>query len=749
MGKKKNTDFNHNFPIFEQFSRLVPGEERIRENVFVDKPIEVPPDGVVTTVYEALEKAATITSNGEFLGEIINGKYKWKTYKTVIHDAQVIGSALVHLGLRPGEETRVGIAGIHSVNEIITNCNLELVFCDNDNRAEEFIQKKMAGILPNMKKIIVLNSVKKQVNGRLEGIDDLEVYSYEYIYNMGEANLKPAFPPSPTSVYIICHTSGTTVITSLKQQCALYFQNIEDIMLISAFIFSITILTKIFVHICCQITKLKVATASGRPKGVQLTHRSLLASMAGLYTQWVPPPNRFSFGKNDVYFSFLSLAHIYEHLMQTFTIYIGGRVGIYSGDVTKLVADIQILRPTIVSLVPRLLNKFHDHIHAEISKKNVLAKKLFEVAKEVSLTFYNRNYDFSIVEFRDMIQFGTNLYLKREYCNYFLIHNLFGGRLRILTTGGAPVTPAVKDFTRIAYGCPLMEGYGQTECGAAGTLNLPFDFTTGQVGGPAPWAQIKLIDVPEMNYWAKDDKGEICFRGAAVMNGYFMDDELNRRTIDSEASSNSLNSFKIVLFLRWLHTGDIGMWLPNGALQIIDRKNALFKLAQGDFVSPEQIEAVYLNCPLLIQLFVTGKTTRSFLVGIGIVNIPHLRAALSSSTEDTRQTSMSDIELLEDSDVRNFVLRELNILGKENGLQTMELIKNIYLTGEFFIILLSFIIHGYCAFLNHLKRIFPQSSFSTFNPPQTPSATIFIIHMPLINLRDNMATELRCSKPMR
>ena len=104
----------------------------------------------------------------------------------------------------------------------------------------------------------------------------------------------------------------------------------------------------------------------------------------------------------------------------------------------------------------------------------------------------------------------------------------------MLTTGGAPVTKEVKTFTRYAYGCPLVEGYGQTECSAAGTLTLPWDTTYGNVGGPAPWSQVKLVDVVEKNYMAVNDEGEVCFGGAALMTGYFQDPELTAKTIDSE-----------------------------------------------------------------------------------------------------------------------------------------------------------------------------------------------------------------------
>ncbi|KHJ74727.1 hypothetical protein OESDEN_25657, partial [Oesophagostomum dentatum] len=106
----------------------------------------------------------------------------------------------------------------------------------------------------------------------------------------------------------------------------------------------------------------------------------------------------------------------------------------------------------------------------------------------------------------------------------------------MLTTGGAPVIPAVMDFTRIAYGCPLVEGYGQTECAAAGTLSMPCDTSSGHVGGPSPWAQVKLVDVPELGYFSASNKGEVCFRGAAVMKGYYMEEELSSKTIDSEVT---------------------------------------------------------------------------------------------------------------------------------------------------------------------------------------------------------------------
>ncbi|GMT11963.1 hypothetical protein PFISCL1PPCAC_3260, partial [Pristionchus fissidentatus] len=428
-----------------------------------------------------------------------------------------------------------------------------------------------------------------------------QVWEFDEILARGTLYPRENRPPAPTDVYVICHTSGTT----------------------------------------------------GRPKGVQTTHQNLLAAVGGLYSQWCCTPNNISFNSAEVYFSFLSLAHIYEHLIQNFICYVGGRVGIYSGDVTRLLPDIQLLRPTVIALVPRLLNKFYESVHARMATQSLLVRMLFGIAKWWKLRML-ANGEMRFDTIWDRIVFSK-------------ISSMLGGRIRLLTTGGAPVSPEVKNFTRIAYGAPLFEGYGQTECGAAGTLNLPCDTTAGHVGGPAPWAQIKLIDAPELGYYAREDKGEVCFRGAAVMSGYLGDASLTLKTVDAEG---------------WLHTGDIGHWLPNGSLAIIDRKNAFFKLAQGDFVAPELIENVYGQSQLI---FIAGRTTRSFLVAVIVVNVAAVKTALSNANEKLHPLlALTECQLLEAKETRDFVLCELNALAKGKGLTPIELARNVHLTTEEF-----------------------------------------------------------------
>ena len=171
-----------------------------------------------------------------------------------------------------------------------------------------------------------------------------------------------------------------------------------------------------------------------------------------------------------------------------------------------------------------------------------------------------------------------------------LVFNKFkaalGGRVRFLLTGSAPISKDVINFLKIAFCAPIYEGYGQTETCAASCLTFSIDGESGHVGGVMPNQELKLVDVPDMNYTSKDvdesglamPRGEICFKGHSQFSGYFRDPVKTKEAIDENG---------------WVHTGDIGAILPSGALKIIDRKKNLFKLAQGEYIAPDKLENGY------------------------------------------------------------------------------------------------------------------------------------------------------------
>jgi len=164
-------------------------------------------------------------------------------------------------------------------------------------------------------------------------------------------------------------------------------------------------------------------------------------------------------------------------------------------------------------------------------------------------------------------------------CNKFKA--ILGGNVRIMATGSAPISVNVLNFLKVCFCCPILEGYGQTESTAASCVTLPEDAVAGHVGGPIPCVKIRLRDIPDMGYTSRDSpypRGEVCFKGPSVFQGYFKNEEKNEE----------------VLVDGWLLSGDVGIVLPNGSIRIVDRAKNIFKLAQGEYISPEKLENVYI-----------------------------------------------------------------------------------------------------------------------------------------------------------
>uniref|UniRef100_A0A8C2RQX2 long-chain-fatty-acid--CoA ligase n=1 Tax=Capra hircus TaxID=9925 RepID=A0A8C2RQX2_CAPHI len=242
------------------------------------------------------------------------------------------------------------------------------------------------------------------------------------------------------------------------------------------------------------------------------------------------------------------------------------------------------------------------------------------------------------------------------------IQESLGGKVRFLITGAAPISPPVLTFLRAAMGCLVFEAYGQTEGTAGCTITLPGDWKSGHVGVPMACNHVKLEDVPDMNYFAVNNEGEICIRGPNVFKGYLKDPEKTQETLDKDG---------------WLHTGDIGRWLPNGALKVIDRKKNIFKLAQGEYIAPEKIETIYIRSSLVSQIFVHGETLRSFLVG---VVVPDPDALPSFAAKIGVKGSIE--ELCQNQTIKKAILEDIQKTGTEGGLKSFEQVKCIHLHPE-------------------------------------------------------------------
>uniref|UniRef100_A0A7N8WX79 Arachidonate--CoA ligase n=1 Tax=Mastacembelus armatus TaxID=205130 RepID=A0A7N8WX79_9TELE len=326
----------------------------------------------------------------------------------------------------------------------------------------------------------------------------------------------------------------------------------------------------------------------------------------------------------------------------------GARIGYFQGDIRLLMDDLKTLQPTVFPVVPRLLNRMFDKVFGQANTP--LKRWLLDFA------FRRKEAEMKSGVMRKDSMWDKLIFRKVQVS--------LGGRVRLMITGAAPVSPTILTFLRAALGCQFYEGYGQTECTAGCTMSMPGDWTAGHVGPPLPCNVVKLIDVAEMNYLAVNGEGEVCVKGPNVFQGYLKDPERTAEAIDKDG---------------WLHTGDIGKWLPNGTLKLIDRKKHIFKLAQGEYIAPEKIETIYNRSDPVAQIFVHGDSLQACLVGI-VVPDPDLLPFWSKR----KGIDGSYSELCNNKDVKKAILEDILRLGKEAGLKSFEQVRDIALYPEMF-----------------------------------------------------------------
>jgi long-chain acyl-CoA synthetase len=275
--------------------------------------------------------------------------------------------------------------------------------------------------------------------------------------------------------------------------------------------------------------------------------------------------------------------------------YVGGAIGFYCGDVKKLREDLETLKPTLFISVPRLYNRFYETIQEILHRKSGVERIVVDRATASKL-HYLRNGNYYTHKIYDQLVFKK-------------VKDVLGGRVRQLLCGSAAISSDVIDFLKIAWCAPVLEGYGCSETCAGSFITLPEDGSSGHVGGVLPHSEFKLIDVPDMRYSSRDTdatghpqpRGELLIRGFGVSAGYYKADEATSESFDKDG---------------WFHTGDIARINPNGSISIIDRKKNFFKLAQGEYVSPEKIEALYARSQYVSEIFVTGDSLQSHPVAI-------------------------------------------------------------------------------------------------------------------------------------
>ena len=313
----------------------------------------------------------------------------------------------------------------------------------------------------------------------------------------------------------------------------------------------------------------------GAPRGVRQHHGMILMNMLG--TVQVIDED-FGWTDDEAMLSFLPLSHAYEHTAGQFVpIGLGGQI-YYAESLEKLAANIEETRPTLMVVVPRLFEVLRTRIIKQAEKQGGAAAWL--MGKAVALAARSASGKRLLSDRVLDLALAATLRPK--------IRAKFGGRLKALVSGGAPLNPEIGSFFQ-AIGITLLQGYGQTESGPVISCNRPAaGIAMDTVGPPLPGVQVRIAE-----------DGEIMVGGELVMHGYW----------DNAPASEA------VLQDGWLHTGDIGEFDAKGRIRITDRKKDMIVNDKGDNVSPQKVESMLTLQPEIGQAMVTGDR-RPYVVGL-------------------------------------------------------------------------------------------------------------------------------------
>uniref|UniRef100_A0A8C9H5C8 Long-chain-fatty-acid--CoA ligase n=1 Tax=Piliocolobus tephrosceles TaxID=591936 RepID=A0A8C9H5C8_9PRIM len=615
-----------------------------RNPTFKDKLIDNFEDEPINSLWELFDKTTNKFKKHDCLGtrvKLPNGKlgpYKWKSYEEVRELIITIGSGLINIDACPLIDVDdYGITSCRFLGLYLSNCeewNISDIACNAFNiinvtlydslgsESSNFIlnQTEMQTILCNktcavslfntlnacddiyLKKIILVESEIDEEIKKLNETHELELITWNDLLEAGKKNILEPTPGTLDDIYSICYTSGTT----------------------------------------------------SYPKGVIMKNGNCIAQIASSHLGPCKLP-ALNMNEHDTHISYLPLAHIYERIMLLIFQALGTRVGYYSGNIQKVLEDIQELKPTLFISVPRLYNRLHERIFSSLKKKPTVLQMLF-----------NKGLDQKLKKMKSYEVF-THFLWDRLIFNK--AKKVLGGNIRAMLNSSAPLDGEITKKLKCIFSVPIADGYGMTETLGPSFVTDTFDKNVGHIGGPLPCVEFKIVSVPEMNYLVTDEqpRGELYIRGPAVCtSGYFK--------LEKETSEAFLEG-------GWIATGDIVTFNKNGSTSIIDRKKNIYKLAQGEYVAVEKIESYYRQSLHINQIFVYGYSHESFLVSVICPSVDALNQWMKE-----KKIKKTHEEIIQMDQYKKDVLDELINIGKKCGLHGFEQIKDIYFTLEEFTI---------------------------------------------------------------
>ena len=312
---------------------------------------------------------------------------------------------------------------------------------------------------------------------------------------------------------------------------------------------------------------------SGNPKGVILSHGGILSNCEGAVELLKPLTKK----RDPIFLTWLPLSHSYEHTVQFIQIIVGAEI-YYAESLEKLIPNMELVKPTIMTAVPRFYQNLFTKINMNFEKQKGIKKKIINMTLDLGKKILKKEK----INFREkIINFFCNILVRKK------IQDQFGGNLQAFVSGGGALDQNIGEFLN-AIGLPTLQGYGLTEASPVVSCNLPDLVKVETVGPPFSSNKVKIAD-----------DGEILIKGENVMLGYWNQKEETEKVIKK----------------GWLHTGDIGELDHNNYLKITDRKKDIIVNLGGDNISPSKIENILCLNQLIKQSFVYGDK-KNYLVAI-------------------------------------------------------------------------------------------------------------------------------------
>jgi long-chain acyl-CoA synthetase len=372
---------------------------------------------------------------------------------------------------------------------------------------------------------------------------------------------------------------------------------------------------------------------TGEPKGVMLTHQNFITPIVGV-------SKALPIKVSDRSLAVLPLSHIFERTV--FYVLCSNGVSIYyCAAFEQIAAFLSEVKPTIMTAVPRLFEQVYHKIVKKGKSAGGWKTSLFDWALEVGQDYWNAKDKHDSVSFL--------LSLKHSIASRLVFSKWrmgVGGNMRFFVSGGAPLSRKLSNAFWAA-GIPVLQGYGMTEA-CVTSINRPDDSKVGSIGTPFEGIEMAI----------SESDGEILIRGKNVMKGYYNNAEETANVIDDEG---------------FYHTGDVGYVDADGHFFITDRKKDLFKLSNGKYVAPQQVESLLKQSPLVSQAVAVGSGRKQ----VGALIVPDWETLKQTLKDEGIDASGSREELCENPHVVKRVQRDAGEFTRE--MNDYERVKRVYL----------------------------------------------------------------------